>query len=183
MNKSFRKEFRKLSKNFWFCWNKTCKFPHLKCLMKIVQLQSSVTNIRALSHQEKNTKNVQAIETPYIFAQIPCKHFAKKCFYSVKKNTQIMHGKQTWTHIPSKNLGLPQQNSFSRKIAKFREKVCGIHKKICAFFLKKVCFRWKPYPTHNLREYILNFFFYIYLGTDYTKDGTFFFMRNWLFTI
>ena len=87
--------------------------------------------------QEKNTKNVQAIETPYIFAQIPRKHFAKKCFYSVKKNTQIMHGKQTWTHIPSKNLGLPQQNSFSRKIAKFREKVCGIHKKICAFFFKE----------------------------------------------
>ena len=53
-----------------------------------------------------------------------------------------MHGITNMNENSKQKLkGLPQQNSFSRKIAKFHEKVCGIHKKISAFFKERICFR------------------------------------------
>ena len=73
--------------------------------------------------------------------------------------------------------GLPQQNSFSRKIAKFREKVCGIHKKICHFLKKEFAFAENSIPLVQPLRINFEYFFLTFVWGQ-TKDGTFFFMRN-----
>ena len=85
--------------------------------------------------QEKNTKNVQAIETPYIFAQIPRKHFAKKCFYSVKKKCTNYARKTNMDAYSKQKLGLASTKFIFKKNCEIpRESLRNTQENLRIFF-------------------------------------------------